>query len=348
MTTAREMDNEIDWSSLTFDYTPADINLRCHYSDGKWGEIEATRSQEVALPIAATCLQYGQEVFEGLKIFCGKDGKVRAFRMADNARRIKESAEALIMEPVPEEMFCEMVKKIVKLNARFIPPYGTGASLYIRPLQLGISPQIAVRHSTEFVFIMMASPVGPYFREGFCPTPICVTRRFDRVAPCGTGRWKVGGNYAYSLTAGKMAHDLGYSSVLYLDPREKRFLDECGPANFFAIKGNTYITPKSDSILPSITNMSFMQIARDMGLTVEQRQILLDELDEVDEAAACGTAAVASPISRIDDLDTGRSFVISPDNTPGPITTELYHRLRAIQYGEAADIHGWTTVIDLD
>ena len=296
MTTAREMDNEIDWSSLTFDYTPADINLRCQYSDGKWGEIEATRSQEVALPIAATCLQYGQEVFEGLKIFCGKDGKVRAFRMADNARRIKESAEALIMEPVPEEMFCEMVKKIVKLNARFIPPYGTGASLYIRPLQL----------------------------------------------------WKVGGNYAYSLTAGKMAHDLGYSSVLYLDPREKRFLDECGPANFFAIKGNTYITPKSDSILPSITNMSFMQLARDMGLTVEQRQILLDELDEVDEAAACGTAAVASPISRIDDLDTGRSFVISPDNTPGPITTELYHRLRAIQYGEAADIHGWTTVIDLD
>lgn len=342
------MDNEIDWSSLTFDYTPADFNLRCHFRDGEWGEIEVSTDNEISLPIAATCLHYGQEVFEGLKIFAGADGHVRAFRMADNARRIIDSAEAVIMAPVTVDLFCRMVEKIVRLNARLIPPYGTGASFYIRPVELGITPQIAVRHSTEFVFIMMASPVGPYFREGFCPTPICVTRRYDRVAPCGTGRWKVGGNYAYSLTAGKMAHELGYSSVLYLDPKEKKYLDECGPANFFAIKGDTYITPKSDSILPSITNMSFMQLARDMGLKVEQRRILLEELAEVDEAAACGTAAVAAPVSRVDDLDTGRSYVISPDNQPGPITTELYHRLRAIQYGEQHDIHGWTTVIDLD
>ena len=342
------MDKEIDWKSLNFDYTPADYNLRCYFRDGKWGEIEVSQSQDITLPIAATCLHYGQEVFEGLKIFAGKDGKVRAFRMEENARRIKASAEAIIMEPIPENTFCEMVKMIVRLNARFIPPYGTNASLYIRPVLLGITPQIAVRGSSEFVFIMMASPVGPYFKEGFCPTPICVTRQYDRVAPCGTGRWKVGGNYAYSLTAGKMAHDHGYSSVLYLDPREKIYLDECGPANFFAIKGKKYITPKSDSILPSVTNMSFMQIARDMGLEVEQRRIRLEELADVDEAAACGTAAVAAPVSCVDDLDNGISYEIARDGRPGPITTELYHRLRAIQYAEAPDIHGWTTEIPLD
>lgn len=341
------MNNEPDWKSLNFDYTPTDYNLRCYFRDGKWGNIAVAKSQNISLPVAATCLHYGQEVFEGLKVFSGRDGKVRTFRMEENARRIKASAEAIVMEPIPEQTFCKMVKMIVRLNARFIPPYGTNASLYIRPVLLGITPQVAVRGSSEFVFIMLASPVGHYFKEGFHPTPICVTRRFDRVAPCGTGKWKVGGNYAYSLTAGAMAHDLGYSSVLYLDPKEKLYIDECGPANFFAIKGNKYITPKSDSILPSITNMSFMQIARDLGMEVEQRRMRLEELADMDEAAACGTAAVSAPVSRVDDLDNGTSYVISHDGKPGAITTRLYNHLRAIQYGEIPDIHGWTTEIPL-
>lgn len=171
-------------------------------------------------------------------------------------------------------------------------------------------------------------------------------REFDRVAPKGTGRWKVGGNYAASLEAGEKAHSLRYSAVLYLDPKEKKYIDECGPANFFAIKDGKYITPASESILPSITNKSLMQLARDMGIEVEARHIPIEELAEIEEAAACGTAAVASPVAEIDDLDTGIKYVVSKDGQPGPVTTALYNRLRAIQLGEEPDVHGWNTIID--
>lgn len=337
--------NEIDWSGLVFGYMPTDINVRCSFRDGKWGPIEETDSEYINIHMAATALHYGQEIFEGLKAFRGKDGKVRIFRLEDNAKRIIESAKGLMMEPVPVEIFTEMVLRAVKANERFIPPYGTGASLYIRPLELGMTPRVGVKPASEFTFIVFVSPVGSYFKEGFKPTKICVMREFDRVAPKGTGRWKVGGNYAASITAGEKAHAMGYSAVLYLDPREKKYLDECGPANFFAIKNGTYITPASNSILPSITNKSMMQIARDMGLGVEERHITLDELEEVSEAAACGTAAVASPVSEVDDLDTGKKYIIAKDGKPGPITTELYNRLRAIQYGEVEDIYGWNTIL---
>lgn len=337
--------NEIDWANLSFGYVPTDINVRCTFRDGKWGPIEETDSEYINIHMAATALHYGQELFEGLKAFRGKDGKVRIFRLEENAKRIIESAKGLMMEPVPVELFSEMVKRVVKANERFIPPYGTGASLYIRPLEIGMTARVGVKPASEFTFVVFVSPVGPYFKEGFKPTKICVMREYDRVAPKGTGRWKVGGNYAASIAAGEKAHALGYSAVLYLDPREKKYLDECGPANFFAIKDGKYITPASDSILPSITNKSLMQIARDMGLEVEERHILLEELDEVSEAAACGTAAVASPVSEVDDLDTGKKYIIAKDGQPGPITTELYNRLRAIQYGEAEDIHGWNTIL---
>ena len=251
-----------------------------------------------------------------------------------------------MMEPVPVELFTEMVKKVVKLNERFVPPYGSGASLYIRPLEIGISAQVGVKPAKEYMFIILVTPVGPYFKEGFKPTNICIMREFDRVAPKGTGRWKVGGNYAASLEAGEKAHSLGYSAVLYLDPKEKKYLDECGPANFFAIKDGKYITPASESILPSITNKSLMQLARDMGIEVEARHIPIEELAEIEEAAACGTAAVASPVAEIDDLDTGIKYVVSKDGQPGPVTTALYNRLRAIQLGEEPDVHGWNTIID--
>ncbi|MCM1349414.1 MAG: branched-chain amino acid aminotransferase [Firmicutes bacterium] len=336
----------LDWANLPFGYVKTDYNVRCYYRNGKWGEIEVSDSETINLHMAATSLHYGQEIFEGLKAFRGKDGKVRVFRMEENARRIRSSAEGLCMEPVPEKLFCEMVEKVVKLNARFIPPYGSGASLYIRPFEIGITPSVGVKTSSEYLFMILVSPVGPYFKEGFKPTNICIMRQYDRVAPKGTGRFKTGGNYAASLKSGIHAHELGYSAVLYLDPREKKYLDECGPANFFAIKDGKYITPKSESILPSITNMSIQQLCHDLGIEVESRHITVDELNEVQEAGACGTAAVISPVAEIDDLDTGDKYVISATREPGPVSVKLYNKLRGIQLGEEADTHGWNTVIE--
>ena len=340
------MTKELDWNNLSFGYIPTDYNVRCRYTDGHWGEIEVSDSEYINMHMAATCLHYGQEVFEGLKAFRGKDGKIRIFRLDENARRIASSARGIKMQPITEELFREMVIEAVKLNERFIPPYGSGASLYIRPLELGMSAQIGVHPSTEYLFMVMVTPVGPYFKEGFKPTNICIMREFDRVAPKGTGRWKVGGNYAASLEAGEKAHELGYSAVLYLDPREKKYLDECGPANFFAIKDGVYITPESESILPSITNKSLIQLAQDMGLKVERRHITIDELEHIQEAAACGTAAVASPVAEIDDIDTGKKYVVSQDGNPGPVVTALYNKLRGIQLGEEPDVYGWNTIVE--
>lgn len=340
------MATDIDWANLSFGYRKTNYNVRCTYRDGKWGEIEVSDSEYINIHIAATALHYGQEIFEGMKAFRGKDGKIRVFRLDENGKRIRRSAEGILMEPIPEDLFREMITKVVALNADFVPPYGSGASLYIRPLEIGTSARVGVKPADEYVFIVLVTPVGPYFKEGFKPTNICIMREFDRVAPKGTGRWKVGGNYAASLQAGEKAHELGYSAVLYLDPREKKYIDECGPANFFAIKDGKYITPESESILPSITNDSLKQLARDMGIEVECRHILLEELDDITEAAACGTAAVASPIAEIDDLDTGKKYVVSTNGEAGPITTALYNKLRAIQLGEEEDVHGWNTIVE--
>jgi branched-chain amino acid aminotransferase len=233
----------------------------------------------------------------------------------------------------------------VKNNERFVPPYESGASLYIRPLLIGTSAQVGVKPAKEYTFLIFVTPVGPYFKEGFKPTPMVIMREYDRAAPLGTGTYKVGGNYAASLKAGEIAHDMGYSAVLYLDAKEKKYIDECGPANFFGIKNNTYITPRSTSILPSITNKSLMQLAEDMGLKVERRVVAEEELATFEEAGACGTAAVISPILRIDDLSEKRSYEISKDGKAGPICEKLYHKLRAIQYGDEPDLYGWVTIV---
>ncbi len=340
------MATEIDWSNLPFGYVKTDYNVRCRYTDGKWGEIEVSDSENINIHMAATALHYGQEIFEGLKAFRGVDGKIRIFRMEENAKRFRDSAEGLLMAPVPVELFCKMCVEAVKRNERFVPPYGTGASLYIRPLEIGMTPRVGVKEADDYLFVVLVTPVGPYFKGGFRNTNICITRKYDRVAPRGTGRFKCGGNYAASLTAGKLAHDNGYSAMLYLDPQEKKYLDECGPANFYAIKDGKYITPASDSILPSITNMSLITLAKDMGIEVERRHITVDELRDVSEAAACGTAAVCSPVGEIDDLDTGEKYVISHDGKPGPITTKFYNMLNAIRSGEVEDIHGWNTIVE--
>ena len=335
-----------DWSNLGFSYRKTDYNVRCYYRNGKWGELEVHTSEEITLHMSATCLHYGQEVFEGLKAFKGKDGKIRVFRVEENAKRMFDSAAGILMAQPPIELFIEAVKKVVSLNKEFVPPNDSGASLYIRPLLIGSGPKMGVNPSDEYLFVIFVSPVGPYFKTGFTPTKMMICREFDRAAPLGTGNIKVGGNYAGSLKAGSIAHEKGYSAVLYLDSKEKKYIDECGPANFFGIKNNTYITPESRSILPSITNKSLIQLAGDMGLKTERRPILLEELETFEEAGACGTAAVISPISQIDDIDKGKSYIFSEDGNPGPVCEKLYHKLRAIQYGDDPDPYNWVTIIE--
>ena len=342
------MVKDIDWNSLTFDYFKTDYNVRCHYKDGKWGDIEIHSEDTINLSIAATCLHYGQEGFEGLKAFRGKDGKIRVFRMHDNALRLQDTCEGIAIPPIPTDKFEEMIRKVVALNVDYIPPYESGASLYIRPIVLGTSPHVGVAGAHDFSFVVFASPVGAYFKGGFMATPYVIVRDYDRAAPLGTGRFKVGGNYAGSLKANRLAHEQGYTSEFYLDSKEKKYIDECGSANFFGIRDNTYITPKSDSILPSITNRSLMQIAEDLGMKVEHRPIPEQELETFSEAGACGTAAVISPISHIDDPKKNKKYVFCPDGKPGPCCEKLYNRLRAIQYGDVEDTHNWTTIIETE
>ncbi len=338
--------SSIDWSNLSFSYMKTDYNVRCYYRNGKWGELEISSSDQISIHMAATALHYGQEAFEGLKAFKGKDGKIRVFRVEENAKRMQDSADGILMARVPVELFVDAVKKVIKLNEHFVPPYESGAALYLRPLLIGTGPKVGVSPADEYMFMIFVTPVGPYFKEGFKPVNMMISRNYDRAAPNGTGHIKVGGNYAASLIAGRLAHEKGYSSVLYLDSKEKKYIDECGPANFFVIKDNTYVTPESHSILPSITNKSLYELAKDSGLKVERRPILLEELESFEEAGACGTAAVISPIGRIDDIDTGKSYVFSKDGKPGKVCEMLYNRLRAIQYGDEADKFGWVTIID--
>ena len=337
---------EIDWSNLSFGYMPTDYNVRCYYRNGAWGEIEVCSEATINIHMAATCLHYGQEAFEGLKAYRCPDGKVRVFRMDENAARLQSTCRGILMPELPTERFEEMVRKVVRLNERFIPPYESGATLYIRPLLIGTGAQVGVHPASEYMFVVFVTPVGPYFKGGFATNPYVIIRQFDRAAPLGTGTYKVGGNYAASLRANKMAHDAGYASEFYLDAKEKKYIDECGAANFFGIKDNTYVTPLSTSILPSITNRSLMQLAEDMGLKVERRPIPEEELSTFEEAGACGTAAVISPIQRIDDLENNKSYVISKDGKPGPISEKLYNKLRAIQYGDEPDVHNWVMVLD--
>ncbi len=338
------MDNT-DWKNLPFGYVKTDYNVRCYYRDGKWGELEISSKDHIDIHIAATCLHYGQEAFEGMKAFRGKDGRIRLFRWQENAKRMAESAEGIFMATVPELLFKEAIVKAVLMNKRYVPPHGTGAALYIRPLLLGTGAQIGVKPANEYLFMVFVTPVGPYFKEGFNPVKIAIVKDTDRAAPLGTGNLKVGGNYAASLRGVMKAINAGYSSPMYLDAREKRYIDEIGAANFYGIKNNTYITPKSDSILPSITNKSVMTIAGDMGLKVERRSVAIDELETFEEAGACGTAAIIAPIGEVHDLETGTTINYCKDGKPGPVSTVIYNRLLGIQFGDEEDKFGWTEII---
>ncbi len=337
----------IDWKSLPFGYLKTDYNVRCYYRDGAWGKLEVSSSEQINIHMAATALHYGQEAFEGMKAFMGKDGKVRVFRWEENARRIQLSARGVMMAEPTLELFKEAMETAIRMNKDYIPPFGTGASLYIRPLLIGSGPQVGVKPASEYLFMIFVSPVGPYFKEGFKPVNIQIAKDYDRAAPLGTGHYKVGGNYAASLYSGERAHKEGFASVLYLDAREKKYIDECGPANFFGIKDNTYVTPKSESILASITNKSLMTIAEDLGMKVEARKIPVEELAEFSECGACGTAAVITPITKIVDRDSGKVYDYCCNGKAGVTCTKLYNTLTGIQLGEVEDKHNWNLVIEL-
>ncbi|MGD0584042.1 MAG: branched-chain amino acid aminotransferase [Bacteroidales bacterium] len=337
---------KIDWKKLPFGYIKTDYNVRCFYRNGKWGTLEESASEFIDIHIAATGLHYGQEAFEGMKAYMGKDGRVRLFRWEENAKRFIASAGGVCMAPVPSELFKEALFRVIRINRSFVPPYGSGATLYIRPMLYGSGPEVGVKPASEYTFIVFVTPVGPYFKEGVKPVDMLITRDVDRAAPKGTGTFKVGGNYAASLRAIVAARKGGYSSAIFLDAREKKYIDECGPANFYGIKNNTYVTPRSESILNSITNMSLLEIARDMGLKTERRQIAVTELPEFEETGACGTAAVISPIARIFDPSENKVYEYCRDGKPGPVTMKLYNRLLAIQCGDEPDPFGWITIVE--
>ena len=333
----------MDWSGLGFNYYKTDVNIRYTFTDGKWSEMVVTEDEYIPMHMSAFCLHYGIELFEGLKAFRGVDGKVRLFRVGDNADRMRASAERLCLPVPPKEMIVNACIEVVKRNERFVPPYGTGASLYLRPVMFGTSAGLGVKPSTDAMLVVYCSPVGAYFKEGIKPIKVAIDRSQDRAAPRGTGDVKVGGNYSSSLYSGANAHAKGYSNVLYLDAAEHKYIEECGAANFFGIKEGKYITPKSGSILPSITNKSLRQLAADMGLTVEDRRVPVEELPTFEECGACGTAAVISPIGEIYDMQTQERYDYGSE--VGPVCLALYNKLQDIQYGRAEDTHGWCTIV---
>mgnify|MGYP002622589387 CR=1 FL=1 len=344
---------EIDWSTLGFHYTEPDYIVRAGYHDGKWEEPYATKDKFLHLHVSATCLQYGQEAFEGLKAFRGVDGKIRLFRWRENAKRMTKSAEGLYMAPAPEELFGRAIRLALEKNMNLVPPYGTGATLYFRPLLIGTTPRLGVGPGKDFEFIVIPSPIGPYYPGKFHCTTFIVNRHVDRAAPFGTGQFKVGGNYAASFRATEPAHAQGMD-CLFLDAGYHRYIDECSAANFIGIKKPSaiscqpseieYLTPRSSAILPSITNDSLMTLAREKGYKVTRRHIPLVELADMQEAAACGTACVISPIDKVIDPDKGVTYSFGAE--PGPILTDLYHSLKDIQYGRAEDKHNWCEVVE--
>ena len=284
----------IDWSKLTFHYTETDYIVRAACKNGVWERPYATRDKMIPIHAAATGLHYGQECFEGLKAFRGVDGKVRIFRMEENAKRMYHSAEGLLMTPVPVELFCEAILLALEKNIDFLPPYETGATLYFRPLLIATTPDISVGPGKDCEFVVVPTPIGPYFPNGFKGMPAIVNRTIDRAAPQGTGCWKVGGNYAASFRASEVAHAMGYE-CMFTDAKTHRYIDECTASNFIAIrrlgdkaKGWEYITPRSSAILPSITNDSLMTLAREMGMKVTRRHIRVEELADIQEAKQMG------------------------------------------------------------
>lgn len=337
----------IDWANLGFEYMNLPFRYISHWRDGEWDEGELTSNNQLTINESSPILHYGQGAFEGLKAYRTKTGAIQLFRPDRNAARLQDSADKLLMPAVPTAKFLAAVKQVVAANHEYVPPYGTGATLYLRPLLIGVGENIGVAPAKEYLFTIFAMPVGPYFKGGMVPTKFIVADTFDRAAHYGTGQSKVGGNYAASLQAGKFAHDHGYGDAIYLDPLAHRYIEEVGSANFFAITkdGKQLQTPASPSILPSITKYSILDLARErFGLEAIETKVDINHLDQFSEAGACGTAAVITPIKSITYGDKTYRF---GDGHTGPVTQRLYDELIGIQNGDVAAPAGWIVPVSL-
>jgi len=334
---------QLDWENIGFQYRKTPFNVRCSYKNGKWWDLEIYESDQISLPIASTCLHYGQAVFEWLKAFRGKDNKIRIFRPDENALRMQKSAQRIIMQVPDEKLFVDAVSLAVSKNQEFVPPYGTGASLYIRPLLIGSSAVIGPSPADEYTFLVFVLPVGPYYKSGLQTIKSVVVYDYDRAAPLWVGWYKVAWNYASGLIASKMAKSMWYDIEIYLDSKTKQYIDECWSSNFFMIKDQTYITPKSDSILDSITNKSLQVIAKDLWLNVEKRPILLEDLASGDEAWACWTAACISPISSVFDPKNSNNYFFG--DSVWYRTQKLYTNLLWIQNWDLEDLYSWNLTL---
>lgn len=336
----------IDWANIGFGYMKTDYRYVANFKDGAWDEGGLTTDDTVTLSECAGVLQYAQTVFEGLKAYTTEDGHIVMFRPDLNASRMIDSAKRLEMPPFPEERFLEAATEVVKANAAYVPPYGSGASLYIRPYMFGVNPVIGVKPADEYQFRIFVTPVGPYFKGGAKPITIKVSD-FDRAAPCGTGHIKAGLNYAMSLHAIVTAHEEGFAENMYLDAATRTKVEETGGANFiFITKDNKVVTPKSDSILPSITRRSILHVAKEyLGLEVEEREVYFDEVKDFAECGLCGTAAVISPVGKI--VDHGKEICFpSGMEEMGPVTKKLYETLTGIQIGRIEAPKGWIKVVE--
>ena len=331
----------LDWANLGFGYMVADYRYVANYKDGKWDDGAIITDPNIVLNECAGVFQYAQTVFEGLKAYTTEDGHIVCFRPDLNAQRMKESCERLEMPVFPIERFIDAVEQVVKANEAWVPPFGSGATLYIRPYMMGTNSVIGVKPATEYQFRIFVTPVGPYFKGGAKPISIRVSD-FDRAAPHGTGHIKAGLNYAMSLHAIVDAHNQGFDENMYLDPGSRTYVEETGGANFiFITKDGKFVTPKSDSILPSITRRSLMVVAEKYcGMTGEHRQVKLSELDDFAECGLCGTAAVISPVGKINDH--GREICFPSGMTEmGPQIKKLYDTLTGIQMGKIEGPEGW-------
>lgn len=331
---------DIKWSELGFSYIKTDKRYISHWKDGKWDDGQLVEDNKISISEGSTCLHYGQECFEGLKAYSNKDGGIQLFRPDENAKRMQQSCEKLLMPIVPVEKFVDACIQVVKANEAYVPPYGTGATLYLRPYIIGVGDNVGVRPATEYIFSIFCTPVGPYFKGGMAPVNF-ITTDADRAAPYGTGKNKVGGNYAASLLSHSEAVKKGFADCIYLDPLTHTKIDEVGAANFFGItKDNKFITPESTSILPSITKRSLLQVAKDyLKMEALEGDVFIDKLDNFAEAGACGTAAVITPIGGIEHK--GKMHVFYSQTEVGPVTKKLYDTLYGIQMGDVEAPEGW-------
>ena len=339
--------SNINWDTIGFDAYRTRTVILSRFQDGKWSPAEKTENFSFTLDPFAQVLHYAVACFEGLKAFTQKDGKIVIFRPDENAARMRRTADYLGMPAPDEDLFISMCEECVKNNLEFMPPYGHGASMYLRPILMGVHPQMQLTPNPDALFAVICAPAGAYYGSNMRSFSAVIPGDYDRAAPKGSGSYKLGANYAATFKPYKIAHDQGYQELLFLNSATREYVDEFGSSNFFGIKGNTYVTPLSESVLPSITNKSLQQVAKDLGMEVEKRKIPVEELAEFDEAAACGTAVVITPMYRIDikpvlgGEEIERSFTYGEPEKVGPVCTKLYKTLTGIQSGELPDTHGW-------